>query len=143
MHPVIDIANMMRVPMAATTAPIIEARSDSGSSRYLRQAAEPGDLDLQMKNMHADDAAKVIAAQLRRQGVACTFPRHAHRNSENSVANDVVWTLRCDEASYRVRLIPHIGARVTTVEEDISRPKGEQNRDTENLTPAVRRQPAR
>jgi hypothetical protein len=143
MHPVIDIANMMRVPMTATTAPIIESRKNSGSWRYLRQASESGDLSSRMKNMHADDAAKVIAAQLRRQGVACTFPRHAHRNSENSAANQVVWTLRCDEASYRVRLIPHIGARVMTVEEDLSRPQGGQNGDMENSPPAVKRQPAR
>jgi hypothetical protein len=55
----------------------------------------------------------IIAAQLHRQGVACAVPRDAVRDAENSTPLETVWTLRCDEASYRVTLVPHLGARVT------------------------------
>jgi hypothetical protein len=57
----------------------------------------------------------IIAAQLHRQGVACTTPRGAALDSENSIAHETVWVLRCDEASYRVTLIPHLRARIAPV----------------------------
>ena len=41
--------------------------------------------------------------------------RNAVRDANNSVANEIVWTLRCDEASYSVRLIPHVGTRITPI----------------------------
>jgi hypothetical protein len=55
----------------------------------------------------------IIAAQLHRQGVACTTPRNAVQDLNNSTPLETVWTLRCDEASYRVTLVPHLGARIT------------------------------
>ena len=58
------------------------------------------------------DRTAGVAAQLHRQGVACTAPRNAVRDE---VADEDVWTLRCDEASYKVRLIPHVVARVTPI----------------------------
>ena len=57
----------------------------------------------------------IIAAQLHRQGIACTTPRGAVLDSENSIPHETVWILRCDEASYRVTLVPHLGARITPV----------------------------
>jgi hypothetical protein len=65
--------------------------------------------------LQSEKAAQIIAAQLHRQGVECTAPRGAVRDAENSLANEVVWTLRCDESSYRVRLIPHLGARIRPI----------------------------
>jgi hypothetical protein len=61
----------------------------------------------------SEKAAEIIAAQMRRQGVVCTAPRSAVRDPDNSAPLETVWTLRCDEASYRVTLIPHRGARIT------------------------------
>ena len=58
--------------------------------------------------------AGIIAAQLHRQGVACTTPRDAVRDAKNSTPLETVWTLRCDEASYRFTLVPHWGARSIT-----------------------------
>ena len=57
--------------------------------------------------------AEVIAAQVRRQGVACTKPRNATQDTDNSVPHEAVWTLHCDEASYLVKLVPHLGAHIT------------------------------
>lgn len=60
-------------------------------------------------------SAAIIAAQLRRQGVSCTRPRMANRDKGRSMADVTAWTLECDEATFRVKLIPHIGARVSTI----------------------------
>ena len=60
----------------------------------------------------SEKAPGIIAAQVRRQGVACTTPRGSVLES-NSTPHETVWILRCDEASYRVTLIPHLGARIT------------------------------
>jgi len=54
--------------------------------------------------------AEIIAAQLRRQGVACTTPRSAARDTENSAPHEIVWKLQCDEATYLITLVPHVGA---------------------------------
>jgi hypothetical protein len=59
------------------------------------------------------DNADVIASQIRRQGVACTTPRNASRDPENSIALEAAWILHCNEASYRVTLVPHLGARIS------------------------------
>jgi hypothetical protein len=41
-------------------------------------------------------------------------PRDAVRNAGNSAPLETVWTLRCDEASYRFALVPHWRARSIT-----------------------------
>jgi hypothetical protein len=63
----------------------------------------------------SEAAPSIIATQLRRQGLVCT-PQEVLRDVQRSVAHEVVWVERCNEASYRVRLIPHLGARVTPIE---------------------------
>ena len=63
----------------------------------------------------SEKAPGIIAAQVRRQGVACTTPRGTVLESEESTPHETVWILRCDEASYRVTLIPHLAARITPV----------------------------
>ena len=53
----------------------------------------------------AQDGPKdIIAAQIRSQGYACNFPRSAERDVAASAANQAVWMLRCQNASYRVTL---------------------------------------
>jgi hypothetical protein len=63
----------------------------------------------------SETAPSIIATQLRRQGFVCT-PQEAMHDTQRSVAHEAVWTVRCSEASYRVRLIPHVGARVMPIE---------------------------
>jgi hypothetical protein len=67
-----------------------------------------------------EGAPGIIAAQLQKQGVACTMPRGAVPDPENSRPHEAVWTLRCDEASYRVRLVPHRRARITPICREVS-----------------------
>jgi hypothetical protein len=59
----------------------------------------------------------IIAAQIRSQGFACDSPQSAEQDKEASAANATVWTLRCQNASYRVTLIPNLAAKVEKVEE--------------------------
>jgi len=54
--------------------------------------------------------AEIIAVQIRDQGYACDKALSAER--ESSELNDAVWILKCDNATYRVRLIPDMAAKV-------------------------------
>ena len=61
----------------------------------------------------------IIAAQIRSQGYACNFPQSAERDVAASAANRAVWMLRCQNASYRVTLIPNLAAKVEKVGEEV------------------------
>jgi len=54
--------------------------------------------------------AEIIAVQIREQGYACDKAVSAKR--EHPELDDAVWILKCDNASYRVRLIPDMAAKV-------------------------------
>jgi hypothetical protein len=56
-----------------------------------------------------------IAAQIRAQGYACDQPQSATRDAQASKPDEQVWLLRCEGASYRVRLIPDMAARVERI----------------------------
>jgi hypothetical protein len=53
-----------------------------------------------------------IAAQIRAQGYRCDAPVSAERDAALSRPDEAVWILKCQNASYRVRLIPDLAARV-------------------------------
>jgi hypothetical protein len=63
-----------------------------------------------------DAPSTIVAAQIRSQGYACSEPVAAARDREASAPNVTVWTLRCGNASYRVRLVPDMAAQVTRLE---------------------------
>jgi hypothetical protein len=54
--------------------------------------------------------AEIIAAQIRDQGYACDKAISAKRDGERS--DDSVWILKCQNATYRVRLVPDVAAHV-------------------------------
>ena len=54
----------------------------------------------------------LIAEQIRRQGFECKNPQSAERDQEASKPNETVWTLTCENAAYRVTLIPSMAAEV-------------------------------
>ncbi len=60
-----------------------------------------------------EDTARIIEAQLHKQGVACTMAQRAMRDAIKSVPHEAVWIVRCDEATYRVKLIPRRKAFIT------------------------------
>src|SRR5688572_16565750 len=54
----------------------------------------------------------IIAVQIRKQGFACQTPQKAQRDPSSGNPDDPIWTLTCDNAVYRVHLIPNQAARV-------------------------------
>jgi hypothetical protein len=62
-----------------------------------------------------DDTARIIEAQLHKQGVACTMAQRAMRDAIRSVPHEAVWIVHCDEATYRVKLIPRRQAFITPI----------------------------
>ena len=59
--------------------------------------------------------ADIIAAHIRTQGYACDNALSAQRNRKASKPNETVWTLRCSNGIYRVRLVPDMAASVELV----------------------------
>jgi hypothetical protein len=60
--------------------------------------------------------AHSIAAQIRLQGYRRGEPVSAERDAALSKPEEAVWILRCQNATYRVRLIPDLAARVEQLE---------------------------
>lgn len=69
-------------------------------------------VSLQVAAAELEKPADIVATQIRKQGYKCEKPKSAERDSAASKADGVVWVLRCDSATYRVRLIPKMAAQV-------------------------------
>ena len=54
----------------------------------------------------------LLARQIRDQGYRCTKPISAQKDLKRSKADEAVWILRCDNGTYRIRLVPDMAARV-------------------------------
>ena len=61
-------------------------------------------------------AAEIIADQIRDQGYACHEALSAERDPADSRPDEAAWILECDNATYRVRLIPDMAADVERVD---------------------------
>lgn len=114
MMPAIEAIMTTHAATRIAFAQVVDRNNAAVRPGYVPEDTKSGGL-ISPKIEEPERTAGVIAAQLHRQGVACTAPRNAVRDANNSVADEIVWTLRCDEASYKVRLIPHIGARITLI----------------------------
>jgi hypothetical protein len=53
-----------------------------------------------------ENAANIIADHVRAEGHSCEKPKDAKRESQASRPDEAVWILHCENATYRVRLIP-------------------------------------
>jgi hypothetical protein len=58
----------------------------------------------------------IIAEQIRRQGHTCEKPESAKQDMERSRPNAAVWELKCEKATYRVRLVPDMAANIERVD---------------------------
>ena len=58
-----------------------------------------------------------VAAQVRAQGFPCDQPQSATRDAQASKPDEPVWLLRCEGASYRVRLIPDMAAQIERIDQ--------------------------
>ena len=70
----------------------------------------------QSQAMEKTKAEDVLAIQLRAQGLPCTKPTRAEKDTPDSRPDEMAWVISCKEATYRVTLIPHIGAKVDIVD---------------------------
>ena len=60
-------------------------------------------------------ATTILAAQLRRQGVVCSAPQNAELDIKASIPHVSIWTLDCNEASYRIKLVPNMRALIVPI----------------------------
>lgn len=63
-----------------------------------------------------ETARNIIAAQIRRQGHECKRPKSARQDEKESKPNEAVWILECENATYRVRLVPDMAANVEKID---------------------------
>ncbi|WP_046866653.1 hypothetical protein [Microvirga massiliensis] len=59
-----------------------------------------------------DMPPEILASQLRGQGYRCDAPVTAQRDAQLSKPEEAAWILKCANASYRMRLIPDMAARI-------------------------------
>ena len=64
------------------------------------------------------EAKDIVAIQLRAQGVPCTNPAKAVKDIQDSSRDEMAWILTCKEATYRVKLIPHVGSKIEIIDAD-------------------------
>ena len=62
------------------------------------------------------DTQSILAAQLRDQGYACAQPQSAERDAQASTPDQAVWIVQCEDAKYRMRLIPDMAAKVERID---------------------------
>jgi hypothetical protein len=76
-------------------------------------AAGPMDWGMAAEEEVAKD---IIAIQIKRQGYACDRPEEAKRDAALSKPDSVVWLLKCESGTYRVRLVPDMQAHVERID---------------------------
>jgi hypothetical protein len=59
---------------------------------------------------------QIIADQVRDQGFPCSKSLTVERDPTYSRPDEPVWILKCDDATYRVRLIPGMAANIVRLD---------------------------
>ena len=62
-----------------------------------------------------ESPAEGLAAELRRQGHRCEGSVTAEQDVERSRPDGPVWVVKCTNATYRMRLVPHQAAHVEQI----------------------------
>ena len=74
-------------------------------------ATSPVDLAIaQAPGAGGEGPAGILAVRLREQGHRCDEPARAEPDAARSRADERAWIVKCANASYRMRLIPDMGA---------------------------------
>jgi hypothetical protein len=80
--------------------------------------AEAGRLAALAAQTAHENAAKIIAVHIRNQGYFCWEASRAEKDRERSLPDKAVWVLNCQNATYRVRLIPKTAAYVERLDDN-------------------------
>jgi hypothetical protein len=95
----------------ATTSPPLAARLKSipfGLEFAVVSLQFCGSMSLSAEEI----SAEIIAVQIRDQRYPCDKALSAKRDEKLSTPNEAAWILKCENAIYRVRLIPDMAAKV-------------------------------
>jgi hypothetical protein len=65
---------------------------------------------------NAQNIRDVIAAQIRTQGYTCDHPQQAVRDVKRSGPDHDVWTLKCENATYRYSRYPDMAAKIEVIQ---------------------------
>ena len=79
-------------------------------------AAAQTDTDNDQSDPDNTVAATIVGTQLRAQGYRCDDPHKAERDPDASDPGNQAWVVVCDNAVYRVRLVPDQAAQVEKIE---------------------------
>ncbi len=82
-----------------------------------------------------EQSKEIIAVQLRRQGYACGKALSATRDEKASKPDAEVWTLECNDASYRVKLIPNMAATVERLPQEQKQEEQKQEEQKQDAQP--------
>ena len=62
------------------------------------------------------EAAEIVATQLRSQGFQCVDPHKAERDASDTTPGEEAWIVTCNNATYRVKLVPDQAAKVEQID---------------------------
>jgi hypothetical protein len=72
--------------------------------------------------LDGEDPKDIIAAQLRDQGYACDTPQSAKPDENASGPDEAAWIVTCESATYRVKLVPDMAAKVEKIDQNGKKP---------------------
>ena len=58
----------------------------------------------------------IVSFVVRREGYRCDKPIHASKDEADSIPEVMAWFLKCKNATYKVRLLPHYLSHVEVLE---------------------------
>jgi hypothetical protein len=67
----------------------------------------------------ADDLESVetiVSSVVRREGYRCDKPIYASKDEADSVPEEMAWFLKCKNATYKVKLLPHYLSEIEIIE---------------------------
>lgn len=89
--------------------------------KSLAFAAMAAAVTLAGNGARADDGLEpvkdLLASQARDQGFACSQPKAAHLDATLSKPNAKVWILQCEQATFRMIVVPDMAAKIEKVSE--------------------------
>jgi hypothetical protein len=63
-----------------------------------------------------EDPKDIVAVQVRSQGHECKSPQSAEMDQAASIPDEPVWILKCENATYRVRMKPDMAAVIEVMD---------------------------
>ena len=62
-----------------------------------------------------ETSADILAARVREQGFTCDKAQSSEREQSQSEPNETVWILKCENDTYRLRLVPDMAAKIEPI----------------------------